>query len=51
MKSEHTKNMSDAEIKELRKSVESMTEEELAKFRNSFDPDDMGFSGEEGDVE
>lgn len=48
MKSEHTKKMSDAEIKELQKNVSEMTEEELAEFRNSFDPDEMGFDGEEG---
>ena len=48
MRSEHTKNMSDAEIKELQKNVSEMTEEELAELRNSFDPDKMGFDGEEG---
>lgn len=51
MKSEHTKSMSDAEIKDLREEVAQMDEEQLAEFRNSFDPDEMGFYGEEGEVE
>ena len=29
------------------KPVEEMTPEELKAFRNSFDPDTMGFDGEE----
>lgn len=48
MRSEHTKNMSDKEIQILQKNVAEMTEEELAEFRNSFDPDEMGFDGKEG---
>lgn len=51
MKSEHTKSMSDAEIKDLREEVSKMDEEQLAEFRNSFDPDEMGFHGEEGEIE
>ena len=47
-KSEHTKNMSEEEIKELQEKVANVTEEELIAFRNSFDPDTMGFFGEEG---
>lgn len=48
MRSEHTKNMSDKEIQILQKNVAEMTEEELVEFRNSFDPDEMGFDGKEG---
>lgn len=51
MKSEHTKSMSDAEIKDLREEVSKMNEEQLAEFRNGFDPDEMGFHGEEGEIE
>lgn len=51
MKSEHTKGMTDEERRALQKKVESMDNEELAEFRNSFDEDTMGFSGEEGETE
>lgn len=51
MKSEHTKNMSAKELAELRKEVESMTPDQLAEFRNSFDADEMGFDGKEGEIE
>lgn len=51
MKSEHTKNMQPEELAALRKTVESMNDEELAEFRNSFDPDKMGFDGEEGAID
>lgn len=47
-RSEHTKNMSEEEIKELQEKVANMTEDELIAFRNGFDPDAMGFFGEEG---
>lgn len=30
------------------KPIEEMTPEELKEFRNSFDPDTMGFDGKEG---
>lgn len=30
------------------KSIEDMTEQELNEFRNSLDPDTMGFYGREG---
>ena len=30
------------------KPIEEMTPEELKEFRNSFDPDMMGFDGKEG---
>ncbi len=47
-RSEHTKNMSEEEVKELQEKVVNMTEGELIAFRNGFDPDAMGFFGEEG---
>jgi hypothetical protein len=50
-KSEFTKNMTDDEIKDLQDKVKNMTEDELIAFRNSFDPDSMGFCGEEGVTE
>lgn len=37
-----------ARLNEPEKEIEKMTEEELKKFRTSFDPDMMGFDGEEG---
>jgi len=46
--SEHTKDMEPEQIEELQQKTGSMTEEELREFRNSFDPDKMGFCGEEG---
>lgn len=46
--SEHTKDMTQEQREELQKRTGSMTEEELREFRNGFDPDEMGFSGEEG---
>ena len=49
MKSEHTKDMSAQELDALQRSVEEMDDEGLAQFRNSFDPDAMGFSGAEGE--
>lgn len=49
MKSEHTKDMSAQELDALQRSVEEMNDEELAQFRNGFDPDAMGFSGAEGE--
>ncbi len=48
--SEHTKNMSIEEQQKLNELVAGMTEEELAAFRAQFDPDEMGFNGEEGAV-
>ena len=42
LRSEHTKDMSPEEEK-----VGQMSEEELKAFRNSMNPDDMGFFGEE----
>lgn len=46
--SEHTKDMTDQEQKELQEKVKGMTPEELKAYRNSFDPDTMGFFGGEG---
>lgn len=37
-----------AGLPEPGKPVEEMTGEELKAFRTSFDPDSMGFDGEEG---
>lgn len=51
MKSEHTKNLTPEELAEIRKNVENMNEVELTVFRNSFDPDEMGFDGEEGAID
>lgn len=45
--SEHTKDMKPEEVAELQAKIETMTEEELKEFRNSMNPDDMGFYGEE----
>lgn len=48
MKSEYTENMTDEECRKLQKEVEGMDDDRLAEFRNSFEADNMGFSGEEG---
>lgn len=37
-----------AGLQEPEKPIDEMTEEELKLFRRSFDPDMMGFDGEEG---
>ena len=37
-----------AGLQEPEKPIDEMTEEELKAFRTSFDPDIMGFDGEEG---
>lgn len=47
LRSEHTKDMSPEELTELQEKVGQMSEEELKAFRNSMNPDDMGFFGEE----
>lgn len=47
LSSEHTKDMSPEELAELQEKVGQMSEEELKAFRNSMNPDDMGFFGEE----
>lgn len=47
LRSEHTKDMSPEELVELQEKVGQMSEEELKAFRNSMNPDDMGFFGEE----
>nr|DAS20918.1 MAG TPA: RPAP1-like protein [Caudoviricetes sp.] len=51
MKSEHTKDMTDEERRALQKEVESYDDDKLVEFRNSFEADNMGFSGEEGEIE
>lgn len=48
IKSESTKNMTAEETKELQEKVKMMSPLELKEFRNQFDPDSMGYSGEEG---
>ena len=47
LRSEHTQDMSPEELAELQEKVGQMSEEELKAFRNSMNPDDMGFFGEE----
>lgn len=47
LRSEHTKDMSPEELAELQEKGGQMSEEELKAFRNSMNPDDMGFFGEE----
>lgn len=49
--SEHTKDMTPEQRAELQEKVRNMTEEELKEFRNSLDPDSMGFFGEESVVD
>ena len=39
--------MTPEQREELQEKVSNMTEEELKEFRNSLDPDNMGFFGEE----
>lgn len=51
MKSEHTKNLQQEELTKLKADVAIMDDDTLAKFRNGFDADAMGFSGEEGATE
>ena len=45
--SEYTKDMTPEQREELQEKVSNMTEEELKEFRNSLDPDNIGFFGEE----
>ena len=47
VQSEHTKEMATKEVVDLQKKIKGMTAEELKAFRNGFDPDQMGFFGEE----
>ena len=47
LRSEHTKDMSPEELAELQEKVGQMSKGELKAFRNSMNPDDMGFFGEE----
>lgn len=49
--SEHTKDLQPEELAELKRKVAGMDDDALTKFRNSFDSDKMGFSGEEGVAE
>ena len=45
--SEYTKDITPEQRAELQEKVSNMTEEELKEFRNSLDPNSMGFFGEE----
>ena len=45
--SEYTKDMTPEQREELQEKVSNMTEYALKEFRNSLDPDNMGFFGEE----
>lgn len=47
VKSEHTQFMTAEELDELQKKIANMSPEDLKSFRNSFDPDLMGFCGKE----
>lgn len=49
MKSEQTKDMTPEELTEMQEQAEQAcsTEEGAREFRAQFEPDDMGFSGEE----
>lgn len=49
--SEQTRKMSEEEHLVQQEQVARMTEEELKEFRNSFNPDKMGFWDSEGDPE
>lgn len=49
--SEHTKDLQPEELAELKRKVAGMDDDALAEFRNGFDPDKMGFYGEEGAAE
>ncbi len=45
--SEHTSGMTPGEAAGLQEKIKGMEPEELEGFRESFDPDSMGFYGEE----
>ena len=45
--SEALKNLTEEEQKELQERIQSMSGDDLRVFRNSFDPDSMGFDGME----
>lgn len=49
--SEHTKDLQPEELAALKEKVAGMDDDRLAEFRNGFDPDKMGFYGEEGAAE
>jgi hypothetical protein len=46
--SEHTAELSPEEREKLGIEILEMSEDELKTYRNSVDPDKMGFAGEEG---
>lgn len=47
MRSEATKYMDDYELQHLQERITTMGEAELEEYRAQFDPDSMGFYGEE----
>lgn len=47
VRSEQTKDMTQEQLEELQARTAGMAREELQAFRGSFDPDSMGFCGEE----
>lgn len=47
IRSEHTKEMTADELRELQQEVAGMTADELRAFRNERDADAMGFWGKE----
>lgn len=49
--SEHTKDLQLEELAEIKEKVAGMDDAALTKFRNGFNPDKMGFYGEEGVAE
>ena len=51
MRSEHPKNLQPEELEGLKADVAAMDDDKLAEFRSGFDPDKMGFDGEEGATE
>lgn len=48
IRSEATKDMTDEELLDLQNRVSQMTTEEMKAFVRGFDPDVMGFFGQEG---
>ena len=45
VKSEATHHLTDVELMEIQENLKKSDEEELRRFRLSFDPDEMGFYG------
>lgn len=45
VKSQVTKEMSAAQLKEIQENLKNVSYKEIRRFRDSFNPNDMGFSG------